>query len=169
MRKLIKANAEVLEQFRQLLATVGRHQYAEAPALVDYGVGRHLRHVLDHYHALRAGLESGTVDYDLRDRDSAVESDFDLACEAIQNWQQWLHSCDASERLLNVKSEISLTETQYAIVESTVQREFCYVAAHSTHHLAYASLIARMLGADIDTAVGLAPATASSVRAVGRA
>ncbi|MBN49095.1 MAG: hypothetical protein CMN85_06090 [Spongiibacteraceae bacterium] len=169
MRELIQANIEVLEQFRQLLETVGRQGYAEAPALVDYGVGRHLRHVLDHYHALRAGLDSGTVDYDIRDRNSAVESDFDLACETISDWQRWLQACNSTERLLKVKSEISLTETQHVIVESTVQRELCYVAAHSTHHLAYASLIARMLGAEIDATVGLAPATASNVRSAGRA
>lgn len=169
MRELIQANIEVLEQFRQLLETVGRQGYAEAPALVDYGVGRHLRHVLDHYHALRAGLESGAVDYDLRDRNSAIESDFDLACETVRDWQRWLQACNVAERSLKVKSEISLTETRHTVVDSTLQRELCYVAAHSTHHLAYASLIARMLGAEIDTTVGLAPATASNVRSVGRA
>ena len=38
------------------------------------GVGAHFRHVLDHYERFARGLESGTIDYDLRERDREIET-----------------------------------------------------------------------------------------------
>ena len=66
MRKLSTGNIDVLNQFLMLVETAGTTHYALAPEGVAYGIGRHVRHVLDHYEALVQGLGGGDVDYDFR-------------------------------------------------------------------------------------------------------
>ena len=170
MRKLSTGNIDVLNQFLMLVETAGTTHYALAPEGVAYGIGRHVRHVLDHYEALVQGLGGGDVDYDFRRRDCEIEHCCATARAQILHYQQWLESlANRADCSLRVKSEISVSETTFALVDSTLSRELCYLAAHSMHHLAYANLIGQLLGVDVDRDAGIAPATASYLRSAGSA
>ena len=71
-------------------------------------IGRHVRHVLDHYIAFQSGLESGEVDYDMRSRDSAVEKDSALAQEQIASVIDWIKAQISHDKPVQMKSELNL-------------------------------------------------------------
>ena len=73
VQRLVESNIEALEQLVHFLSGLDEQAYTKAPNGVRFGIGRHVRHVLDMYLALMQGLQSGLVDYDLRARDSRLE------------------------------------------------------------------------------------------------
>ena len=60
-------NLKLLEQGRRLLLTLDDRMYAgQAPGMGGQRVGAQMRHVLEFYECLLAGLSLGFVDYDAR-------------------------------------------------------------------------------------------------------
>jgi len=51
-------------------------------------IGGHVRHNLDHFLCLQAGLHSGIVDYDARDRDEFLETNPEYAASKMQELKE---------------------------------------------------------------------------------
>ena len=68
LQEVVEANNAALDQVLDLIRRAGEERYTQ-PA-VDGGspIGRHVRHILDHFNALRVGLDNGQINYDLRTR-----------------------------------------------------------------------------------------------------
>ena len=167
MKKLREAAAESLVQAESLLDALAR--YPGGSALYrDGGIGEHARHIIDHFLAFRGGLEKGLIDYDRRNRGSAVSKDIHLARSAIRELLDWTGQAlqVESNKPLEILSEISCRETLAVRIPSNVGRELHYLIYHSIHHLAYCALLARQAGVAIDPAIGLAPGTATDLKAV---
>jgi hypothetical protein len=65
-RGLIKAYIQMLEQGYGLLENLSGEIYRkDTHALFDGGVGKHIRHILNHYHSLLTCAD-GHLDYDAR-------------------------------------------------------------------------------------------------------
>ena len=94
MERLIRANLHFLQQAETLLERLEDRQYRE-PVATFYGssVGGHLRHCLEHYCSLLAGLGDGRVDYDDRRRDERLETKTAEAREALGRVRAQLESC----------------------------------------------------------------------------
>jgi len=162
MRSLIKGNTDALLQLYELLGTLTPEQYTDAPNGVQYGIGRHVRHILDQYLALKDGENSGLVDYDKRHRDSPVEKDANMARKTIQDMTTWLAAnLGNQDRAMTVSSEAALNETVVSICPSYISRELLYLANHTVHHIAYIALLAKFHGVAVDESFGVAPTTAS--------
>lgn len=129
-------------------------------------VGRHFRHVYDHFYAVFDGAKSGVVDYNYRRRDALVERDMVLSMEAVdaivnQCWQlgeQSLPEC------IDVVSEVDCHQEKNYAFTSNVERELLYLINHSVHHLAYVKLLLKSEGINLPESIGLAPSTASYIR-----
>lgn len=65
---LISANIQSLKQAEELLLSIQDHHYRAVVSPYTANLGKHMRHIIDHYQILLNSLESGSVDYDNRDR-----------------------------------------------------------------------------------------------------
>lgn len=164
MRSLISGNVEALQQLLTVLEEVPEYLYFAVPREVQFGMGRHVRHILDLYENLKTGMHTGEVDYDRRDRDSDAETEIDIAREKIQTVIAWLQLEPELDRKLEMKTGISLSTSQVVSITSSLSRELCYSASHTVHHLASIAMIARLLGLKVPHDVGSAPATLSYMR-----
>ena len=92
------------------------------------------------------------------------------AANTLEEFKAWIETTDAldNDRPVNIISEISCEETINARISSNLMRELHYVSYHCIHHLAYCTLLARQHGIEIDPAIGIAPGTATYLRAVNQ-
>src|SRR4051794_38679607 len=64
----------LLRQLAGVLESLSDQQYALKPVgVVSSSIGGHVRHSLDHLEELLAGLATGAIDYDRRQRGTDVE------------------------------------------------------------------------------------------------
>ncbi|WP_406609804.1 DinB family protein [Agarivorans sp. JK6] len=169
MKQLRDATVEALQQVQQLVEASDGALYNQPSVHSESGIGRHVRHILDHFLALQHGLDKGSIDYNSRHRDSDIENDPSLALQLIDQLCNWfLHpQSSIDERPIKVESEISLKQQQSMQFDSSLSRELCYLINHTVHHVAYAKLVAKELGLSIDNNMGIAPSTASYLRQQG--
>ena len=157
------ATLEVLRQLAALIGGVGR-DYGRQPRDGASSIGRHVRHILDHFAALQAAAGSGRLDYNARNRDDIVEVDAAVALARVDALVDWLQSGELADRPLEIESEVSVSRYDNVRIRGSLHREVIYVINHTIHHIAYAKTIAVQLGIDLDDHLGLAPATATYLR-----
>jgi len=165
VQRLVQSNIEALEQLARFLSGLDEQTYTKAPNGVRFGIGRHVRHILDMYLALKQGLQSGLVDYDLRARDSQLEKDLPAAKLGINQMLQWLRrDLRETDTKVQIKTEVSIASECSVEIESNLKRELSYLSTHTVHHLAYIAILAQNLGLRVDKSFGVAPATMSFQR-----
>ena len=164
MQQLLEATVDVLEQLKSLVNSTTELNYNIPSDHTTSGIGRHVRHILDHFVALQHGWEHGHVDYNRRERNGLIEDDPALAIAKIDDFIDWLSNATLYEKPLSMESEISLDETQSLEFPTFFSRELCYLINHTMHHIAYAALLAKQLGIHLGDHIGIAPSTASYLR-----
>ncbi|MDX1737457.1 MAG: hypothetical protein R3261_04435 [Alphaproteobacteria bacterium] len=154
-----------LDQVEEILIAVQDLPDQEKTNLYIYdGVGRHIRHILDHVQALLQARQSGHLDYNARNRSHLMEVDAANAYSILKNIHK---DCDHKWDIgmaLTVVSEIDTKETRNHAFQSNMAREILYVINHTLHHTAYIKLLARGRGVCLADVIGIAPATASYMR-----
>ena len=105
------------------------------------------------------------VDYDSRRRGASVETQRQSAINELHSIREHIDRRVAPLCLpIDVKTEVCIESTQYALIPSNLARELAFISSHAIHHFALIKVIAKMLGASIDETVGLAPASATFER-----
>lgn len=145
----------ILETLATLPAPLANSVY------VDASIGRHLRHVLDHTLALKEGLTSELVDYDLRHRGSEIENDRLVATAQFSVINLWVQTEDFANRPVSVASEIDCNVSHRMQFESNLHREILYVINHTIHHAAHIKLALSHFGVSLPENIGIAPGTDS--------
>lgn len=166
MKQLHKATTEALQQVQQLIDACDETQYNQACVHSESGIGKHVRHILDHFLALQAGLTDNLIDYNRRHRESDIENDPEIASALVTTLLKWFDDSAATlkDRAILVESEISISHEENMSFTSTINRELCYLINHTIHHVAYAKLVAKNLGLTLDSSIGIAPSTATYLR-----
>lgn len=155
---------KTLEQGIHFLDSLSHSQYMDPPASGQSPVGRHFRHIIDHFLAIKSALPQGIVNYDQRHRGTEVERNKRLAIETLQSLQRWLSEMDDStlSQSVVVISDIGIGECCQVSVQSTVGRELMFACSHAIHHYALIKPLTDNQCQPSD--FGLAPATASFQR-----
>src|SRR3546814_13600178 len=80
--------------------------------------------------------EHGRVDYDVRHRGIAIETDIGKARELIAALLAWVRALDddALSPPIVVRREVSPCRTVCAEVSSTIGRELSFLSSHIGHH-----------------------------------
>ncbi|SBS34929.1 hypothetical protein MSP8886_03214 [Marinomonas spartinae] len=164
---IIDGCIETLQQGQQFLSSISNKEYQlAAPPYVTSSIGKHFRHLLDLFYAIYS--KKDVIDYNLRRRDSVVETSRIVALEEIEALIAWLDNLDEHQlgRKVLVSTEVCLNSTQVCVVSSTFERELSFVALHATHHYAMANVIVRSLKINIraNDTFGCAPTTISYLR-----
>lgn len=126
------------------------------PKLNGGSAGGHLRHCIEFYRCFLAGLESGQINYDARQRDPAIEAEPHAAAAALGEIR---HAMDSiGERLLPAQ-KLMVRECGEAWLTSTFERESRFLISHTVHHMALIAVLLRAEGVSIPADFGVAPST----------
>jgi len=155
------ALAGALESLATLAAKADERVYASGLAFGFHSpIGAHFRHCVDHVDALLNGIASGEIQYDRRERGTAIERDRAIGLSAAADRAELVRSI--SDAMLDSTIVVEALVTPGASpmrFDSTVAREVLYVFHHTVHHTALMSAQATNMGIQPDPALGRAPAT----------
>ncbi|MHC5210940.1 MAG: DinB family protein [Planctomycetota bacterium] len=158
----IGPNVEILRRTRELIERLTDVQYRHVEGgLSESTIGQHVRHVLDHYRLFLAGLDAGDVDYDARQRHTAVETTPAAALELVDELIEGLGAlgADALGRTLRIHQQGSYEAGRFDGCESRADRELLFLQSHTVHHQALIAVLARAQGLDVPSTFGMAPST----------
>lgn len=160
VKQVINQIINMIEQLQDLPNTKRQYLYCEL------NIGKHIRHINDHFIALKNGINTGIIDYNCRSRGTEIETNDVIAVSQIKELLKWVeeYNFDESNGIIKVLSEIDCLQTQSLEFQSNIAREFLYLINHTIHHAAHIGLIATAQGIEIPLNTGLAPSTLSFMR-----
>lgn len=164
--QFLRQNLEQLAQAKRLLEAISDQAYSlTGHQYFGSGIGKHLRHVLDHYECF-LGAEGDRVDYDLRSRDPRIETDRTCALKRIDEIAEGLEAISGrAGRGVEVRANESSEPGQHGqFCESSDARELSYLASHTVHHFALIAIILKILGIIPPEDFGVAPSTLSYLK-----
>jgi uncharacterized damage-inducible protein DinB len=156
---LIDDNIETLKQGIELIARLDNRLYTQSNRELSLsGVGAHFRHCIDFYHCFLAGVESGRINYDLRERDERLEKNRLFAIAKLDSIIADLSrvSVMKDDRVFESLLEGS-SDSDWSV--SSLKRELQFLLSHTIHHYAFIALILRSQGFDPGAEFGVAPST----------
>jgi uncharacterized damage-inducible protein DinB len=156
----------LLRELGEVIERLTDEQYVQKPVGVMPGsLGGHVRHCLDHVTALLGALETGSLDYDRRERGTAVEKSRAAALAAIHHAGNELSQITKEDIRMRLTVRVLMTAEAEAIdVGSTVGRELAYVLSHTIHHNAIIGSMVKTLGGNLPERFGYAPSTVRHAR-----
>lgn len=168
---IIKNNIETLQSGADIFNDLSDAQYTHTQVpYFSASIGKHFRHILDHYFCFFGGLKVGKIDYDQRQRDIAIETQ---RLHTLGKVQQLIDDLKAlAERFvipatdqadntypLDVIISTSATTPSTCPVKSSLARELIFLQGHTTHHYAIISTQLKFLEFPVDANFGLAAST----------
>lgn len=134
---LKKGLSQLTEQLLTLLQSISTANYqSPLPILDGSTIGQHVRHIIDFYTCLEAGLQSGTVDYARRNRAPEVETHPGTAYQTLNAALQQLLALPEDTPLMMRGDFYGVEEAQRPCFPSSLGRELTFVHDHAVHHLA---------------------------------
>ena len=159
---LVQAVIEALTQGEALLREIDDATYMRTlPVAFNASIGGHYRHCLDHFRSVLDASATGDLDYDHRERGTAIERDRKIALAATRELREafgQLSPVSLNRRLI-VTCRTSYTADDSQTAASTVNREVMYVVAHAVHHYALIGIMCGLMGVDLPAGFGVAPST----------
>jgi uncharacterized damage-inducible protein DinB len=159
---LIEENLHSLAQLRVLVAELSPEHYRQAfGAQGHHSLGKHVRHIIDHYDALLGGKASpddGELDYEHRQRDAALEQWPQLAGRRLGEIAKRLQH----EGGLSPGQGVRLaypTGGETLSLGSSMGRELAFLTSHTVHHMAIIGLLAEQLDITLPESFGVHPST----------
>lgn len=166
---LLKSTKQTLNEVKEILEQLN---FLPTDKINDYYVsqhlGKHVRHILDHFYSVQSGFKNLIIDYNQRSRGDKIEVELNEGQSQLDNMFKWVEKLQQEkvELLTPVKivSEISCQQSSSLTFESNIAREFLYLINHTIHHAAHMALICKNNGIKIPLNTGLAPCTMTFLR-----
>lgn len=161
LRRVCLAADAILEQAQRFIDRVDAQQYVHASMVVPGGtIGKHIRHMLDHFRcAITTGCDE-PIDYDHRHRGGSVEDNRDAARLEIATLRSLMSGLEMSDLGEAVTTRVMLSsDGQTADLQSTRAREIFFAMHHAIHHNAILKAIGLELGFTCPDGFGTAPST----------
>lgn len=153
---LRRENVDLLEQLRALLNTLTPEQYQHAKKPFERGgIGKHVRHVLDHYAAFLESTDA-VIDYESRVRDADLENDPHVAAGVCTRLCAALSDYGSSQPISGVRNTWDSGE---CVIETNLSRELHFLSSHTVHHMALISFILGSLDLAVPSDFGVAFST----------
>lgn len=159
---VVRAAVALLDQCTAFIAGVSDGVYTAESATIRGGsIGKHIRHVLDHFDAILVGVEAAAViDYDHRERDVPMESRRPLALEGVERTRRRVASLTPSQLCGPARIRIMLAAGgDQAELGTTIARELAFATHHAVHHQAMMKAIAAEHGLAAAAEFGRAAST----------
>ena len=158
---LIEENLLALAQLKGLLDALTPEAYRQ-PLGADgrHTLGKHVRHIIDHYAALLDGLDEGggRLDYENRRRDARLEQWPCRAARRVTSIEASLLALGDRQPGADVILDYPLDDERLTL-GSSLQRELAFLTSHTIHHMAILGLLAEPLGIALPEQFGVHPST----------
>ena len=144
--QIIPTTITLLEDALLFLSKVNPINYTTSIVpLFNSTLGKHTRHFIELYQCLLFQTKIGVVNYDARQRNLSIETDKNVAIQAIKDIQQKLLTLDKSTALL-LESDLCPNQK----ISSSLLRELVFNYDHCVHHLALIRVGLHFVQSDID-------------------
>ncbi len=160
----LQSNIHFIQQGIELLTSVSDDLYTKNNGPYNKsGIGRHFRHIIEHYLSLIDNDFEGLIDYDARDRNLRLENDREFMIESLHGVITSLNTLNLDvsklDQRIQVRSNEGIGEENTPLSESTIRRELQFLISHTVHHYALIGLILETLGFKPSDNFGVAPST----------
>lgn len=157
----LQSNIHFIHQGIELLTLVSDDLYTKNNGPYNKsGIGRHFRHIIEHYYSLIDNNFEGLIDYDSRERNLRLENDRQFMIASLSGVINSLETLKTDQSKLDskiqVRSNEGIGEENSPLSESTIRRELQFLISHTVHHYALIGLILETLGFKPDNSFGVA-------------
>lgn len=163
LNNLIDSNLSALDSISALLSSLASDRFTQVQRpYFESSLGKHVRHILDHYLCFLRDLNEGLIDYDQRMRDCQLETDRDYALTVVGRIKKGLDTLRAEQvisRPLRVLMCNDVDVPNGEVTPSTLGRELQFLQGHSVHHFAIMAVMLRISGDKVVQDFGVAPST----------
>ena len=126
--------SHLLIQIEQAIAKLSDKQFCTPePLLGGSTTGQHIRHILEFYIELAKGYQSGTIDYDGRQRDHILET---CRNSAIKKLAEIRTGIVLEDKQLFLTAGLATANDDFLKLPTTYYRELMYNHEHTVHHMA---------------------------------
>ncbi|HEV8077971.1 MAG TPA: DinB family protein, partial [Marinobacter sp.] len=148
LNQIVEENVHAIGQLVRLLEQMPGVLYRQCfGARNQHVIGKHVRHIIDHYSALlTASSGAGSLlDYENRNRDLSLETDSRAARDALGKIIETLRRRfeEPCESELGMRHNSS---GEYQTLKTSVERELVFLASHTIHHMAIIGMLAEQVG-----------------------
>lgn len=124
----------LFSQLEDLLVQLTDEQYQKpCKVLYEASTGQHLRHVIELFTELHKGYDSGTVNYDLRQRNLAIETNREYALDEMKSVLQQMVKPNKD---MELQGDYATEDSELTMVSTNYYRELIYNFEHTIHHMA---------------------------------
>ena len=160
----IEANEQLLANLCKRIASLTTAQYTWRYKNSASSIGKHIRHIIDHYTCFFRTLAESYVDYNNRTRGSVLETSVDAASgilnEIVHQLSDLRHLPARQISAGQISVYISIDPDERAApVESNLKRELLFLQSHTLHHMAVIQLLLDLLGSPVEPDFAYAPST----------
>ena len=113
------------------------------PIFGNSSIGQHTRHIIEFFSCLLAQQGTGSINYDLRERNTLIETDPQYAHRELQRIAAQL-SHIAPHQVIYLQ-----TMYQTQPIATTAERELAYLLEHTVHHLATIRVALQQVAPDL--------------------
>jgi uncharacterized damage-inducible protein DinB len=156
-----RALADCVDELALLVERTTDADYvATPPGGVSGSIGAHVRHCLDHVQAVLEAMPGGTMSYDRRGRQVALEQRRDLAAEALRAAVARLDGLgrEAADAPVTLVTQVDRSGGRVRVA-SSLGRELVFALQHTIHHQATVAVLLSERGVTVPPAFGYAPST----------
>jgi hypothetical protein len=149
MSQLIHASQTILDQLSCAIKQMTEAEFTmPSQTLSGSSVGQHLRHTLEFFICLEQGLSNGKINYDKRGHDKLIESDKELAIEAIKRIRSFVGK-QVADRPLMLNASYATPDDMVSVTTSYF-RELTYNIEHAVHHMAIMKIGIKEVAAHVE-------------------
>ncbi|MBX2807372.1 MAG: hypothetical protein KTR20_01970, partial [Cellvibrionaceae bacterium] len=160
---LIDSQQSVFAALLELVETISVDVYTRVQQpYFESSLGKHIRHIIDHYLCFQRDYQQGLIDYDQRPRSAQLETDKVAATRALHALQEFLmclHTAGLDDRPVQVILCSDAATACRCTTRSSLGRELQFLQSHSIHHQALIGVMLTMAGMDTHANFGVAPST----------
>ena len=151
------AIGQLIEQLENLPGNLYRQSFGQRKQHV---IGKHVRHIIDHYSALLSAtaLPGALLDYENRNRDLSLETDRRAAVSRLSEILRNLHRRFSASQTDEVVM-LHTSDERGQVVKTSVDRELVFLASHTIHHMAIIGMLAEQAGVEVSAEFGVHPST----------
>ena len=155
---LQKPVQHIFDQLSEVLQQLTCEAYKQPSSVLNGAtIGQHVRHTIELFQCLLNGYEHGTVNYESRNRDIAIETNRQLAHYLLTEIAGKLHVPNKELQLLSFYNE---EQDEVITVATNFHREVVYNLEHAIHHMALIRIgIQEVCAITLKEDFGVAPAT----------
>lgn len=159
--RLVEENLLTLAQLKDMVGSLSPDIYQQA--FGEHGrhtLGKHVRHIIDHYDALLDGLDRGEarIDYEHRRRDAALEQWPQQAASHLAGLETRLTAMTSGPAPDALTLGYPMDDAMLSLA-SSLERELAFLTSHSIHHMAIIALLAEQAGIHLPESFGVHPST----------